>query len=105
MELMTIKETAAFLKVSPITVRRYIVARRLPAVRVGKGVRVKKEDVEKLPTPIEIETATRRGKIFTKDDALWNLVGIADKDVPSNVSENKHKYLAEAYADLHPGKQ
>lgn len=38
-----------------------------------------------------------RGKVFTKDDALWNIVGIGRSGL-TDVSENKHKYLAEAYA-------
>lgn len=42
-----------------------------------------------------------RGKPFTKDDPLWNIVGMARSEGPGDVSENKYKYLAEAYADLH----
>ena len=105
MELMTIQETAAILKVSPVTVRRYITARRLPAVRVGKGVRIRREDVENLPTPIEAQiNIGRRTKLFTKDDSLWNLVALVDKKVLSDVSKNKYKNLAEAYSDLHKQK-
>jgi hypothetical protein len=38
------------------------------------------------------------GKRFTRDDALWSIVGIADDPGgPTDVSENKLKYLAEAY--------
>lgn len=104
MELMTIQETARILKISPITVRRYIAAARLPAVRVGKGVRIRKGDIEKLPIPIEVETTSKgakQGKIFAKDDPLWNLVGIASSKGPTDVSENKQKYLAQVYGDLH----
>lgn len=47
--------------------------------------------------------ARRKTGIITKDDPLWNIVGMADRpgDPVSDVSENKHKYLAEAYADTH----
>ena len=38
---------------------------------------------------------------FTKDDALWDIVGIGRSEGPTDVSENKHRYLAEAYADFH----
>jgi excisionase family DNA binding protein len=48
MELLTIQETARMLKVNPITIRRYIESGRLPAVRVGRGVRVRKEAVDQL---------------------------------------------------------
>lgn len=37
-----------------------------------------------------------RGKPFTKDDPLWNLAGAGASGL-GDVSENKHKYLAEAY--------
>jgi len=38
-----------------------------------------------------------RGKVFTKDDPLMGLVGIGRSGGPGDVSEDKHKYLAEAY--------
>ena len=41
--------------------------------------------------------ASSRGKSFTRDDSLWNIVGIGRSGL-EDVSENKHKYLAEAYA-------
>jgi excisionase family DNA binding protein len=52
MELITVQETARLLKVTPTTVRRYITAGRLPAVKVGRAVRVRKEAVETLLVPI-----------------------------------------------------
>jgi hypothetical protein len=39
---------------------------------------------------------------FGHDDPLWNIVGIIDDDGPTDVSENKYHYLAEAYADHQP---
>lgn len=41
----------------------------------------------------------RRGKPFTKGDALFNIIGIAQgpADDATDVSANKLKYLAEAY--------
>jgi hypothetical protein len=40
------------------------------------------------------------------DDPLWKIIGLAkDKDGATDVSSNKYKYLAEAYADLHGGPQ
>ena len=39
--------------------------------------------------------AAKRVKVFTEKDPLWNIVGIADVG-PRDVSENKHKYLADA---------
>ena len=56
-------------------------------------------------TPVKVAERTRRPRrktgIITKDDSLWNIVGIGRSEGPGDISENKHKYLAEAYADLH----
>lgn len=52
MELLTVEETAKLLKINPMTVRRYITAGKLPAVKVGRRVRVRKEAVEGLLAPI-----------------------------------------------------
>ncbi len=105
MELLTIGDTAQILKVNPVTVPRYIADGRLPVVKVGKGVRVRKEAVEQFITPVETKrprkaASARRGKLFTKDDSLFNIIGIAkgSADGVTDVSENKYKYLAEAYA-------
>src|SRR5947209_19741709 len=99
MELLTIDETAQALKVSPTTVRRFIAAGRLPAVRVGKGIRVRKEAIEELVRPVEPREsrprpARRRGQPITADDPLWDIVGIARSGGPGDVSSNKYKYLA-----------
>ena len=43
------------------------------------------------------------GRPTSADDPLWKIVGMAEgeDDGIRDVSSNKHKYLAEAYADLH----
>jgi excisionase family DNA binding protein len=46
MELMTIKQTAAFLRVSMGTVRNMVQRGDLPALRVGKQIRFVREDLE-----------------------------------------------------------
>jgi excisionase family DNA binding protein len=100
MELMTIQEAADALRVAPITVRRYIRSGRLRAVRVGRLLRIEKDDVEALPEPVErdVETMLRDAKPITMDDPLWNIVGLLDgDDDPTDMSANKHKYLDEAY--------
>lgn len=102
MELLTVKETAEMLRVAPITVRRYIADGRLPAIRVGRGVRVRREGVEQLATPFEpgqpTSGATRRaGRALTREDPLWELVGSASDAHPSDASK-KHEYLADALA-------
>src|SRR5262249_17258604 len=49
------------------------------------------------------EEILRLARPITADDPLWNIVGMADSgpNRPTDVSRNKHKYLADAYADLH----
>jgi excisionase family DNA binding protein len=93
--------------VAPITIRRYIAAGRLPAVRVGRGVRVEREAVERFVEPVAPaspngETAkrpTRKRKtgILTADDPIWDIVGMGRSEGPTDVSQNKRKYLAEGY--------
>jgi len=46
--------------------------------------------------------ARGRSRVFTLDDPLWTIVGIATGAGSENVSGNVDKYLAEAYADDHP---
>lgn len=52
MDLLTVDETARILKLNPVTVRRFIADGRLPAVRVGRRVRIHKEAVEALLKPV-----------------------------------------------------
>ncbi len=101
MELLTVREAAQLLKVSAVTVRRRIADGSLRALRVGKGVRVRRESVDQFVKPIEpsVRERTRgpRGRPTSAGDPLWKLVGIADSVGPGDVSENKHRYLADAY--------
>jgi excisionase family DNA binding protein len=100
-ELITVQEAASLLKVSSITVRRYVAAGRLPAVKVGKAVRLRREAIEQFVTPVAprpdkiLPVKPRRG-VFSRDDSLWNIVGLVKSGGPADVSENKHEYLAEA---------
>jgi excisionase family DNA binding protein len=102
MQLLTVAEAALMLKVSPITVRRYIADGRLEAKRVGRGIRVEQEALERLPAAVNPSNPRSRGAIkgkpTSKDDPLWNIVGIGRTAAASDVSVKKKKYLAEAYA-------
>lgn len=51
MDLLTVDETARMLKLNPVTVRRCIADGRLPAVRVGRRIRIRREAVETLLKP------------------------------------------------------
>lgn len=53
-ELLTYRQTADLLKVDVATVRRWIMAGRLPAYRLGpQTVRVRRGDVHTLLTPVQ----------------------------------------------------
>jgi hypothetical protein len=68
------------------------------SVSVTAGALVIDED-----EPIDAEDLERIGRPFTPESPLWNIVGMIDSgpNGPTDVSRNKHKYLADAYADLH----
>ncbi len=94
MEFLTVKETAQLLRVSPITVRRYIAAGQLAAERVGRGIRVRRKAIEEFVTPVEPDALL--GKPTTDDDPLWEMIGTGTSESPNDVASNKHKYLADA---------
>ncbi len=102
MELLTIQEAAATLKVSRITIRRHIAGGRLKAVKAGKLVRISKDSLERLLAPIAPaagapQRLSRRTRCLTPEDALWELVGAFRTDEPTDASRT-HEYLAEALA-------
>jgi excisionase family DNA binding protein len=49
-ELMTVAEIAAVLKLNQQTIRNWIDQGKLPAVRIGRAVRIKRADFEQLLT-------------------------------------------------------
>ena len=105
MELLTIQEVAQIMRVNPITIRRHIKAGDIEAVSVGRRVRVKKESVDRFIKPIVPKTRQSkyrlRGKPTSASDPIWDIVGMASSKGPGDVSENKYKYLAEAYLHRH----
>ncbi len=94
MDLLTVAEAAGILRVSPITIRRYIASGRLRCVRLGRLVRVDRGQVEEM---VRGNDETRWGRPTSEDDPLWRIVGMfASEDGVTDVSLNKHRYLAEA---------
>jgi excisionase family DNA binding protein len=106
MELLTVREVAETLRVSPMTIRRYIADGKLSAVKVGRSVRVSREAIERFIEPVAPSAVGEREPaeegVITFDDPLWDIVGII-KDGPPDLARNHDKYLAEAYADRHDG--
>lgn len=50
-ELLTVKQVAELLQLHEMTIRRYIKAGKLPAVRIGRNVRIPRQAVEALLAP------------------------------------------------------
>lgn len=109
MNLLTVKETAEILRVSPLTVRRYISRNMLHAVHVGRGIRIQREELEDFVAPKKSTYFNSPGtdendpstwRPMTEDDPIWDIVGII-KDGPPDLAQNHDAYLAEAYEDKH----
>jgi excisionase family DNA binding protein len=47
-QLLTVRESATLLRLSENTIRQWIWQRRLPVVRLGRAVRLKRQDLEQL---------------------------------------------------------
>lgn len=106
MQLLTVQETAALLRVSPFTIRRYIASGKLEGVRVGRNVRIDRNAVTRLVSPELTPTAPNpktpgEGREFTFDSPLWDIVGMIEDDGPNDLSITTDAYLADAYADNH----
>lgn len=101
MELLTVREAANALGISPVTVRRYIATGRLSVVSVDGKMRVRRDVVDQLAVPTKPVVDGARipsGKPFTTEDPLWNIVGIGRSACEVDVSGNKHEYLAKAHS-------
>src|SRR6476659_8906331 len=98
MELLTVNEAAEALRVAPVTIRRYITKGRLHAVRVGRGIRIDKSEVERLPEPVdssdEFAWVPLSGRKYIKylkgpmrsNDPFGGIIGIGEGDPNENVS-------------------
>jgi excisionase family DNA binding protein len=121
MELLTVEEVAKRLRVAPVTVRRHIAAGRLPAVRVGRLVRVEEGAVAQLigtapgtgsePKGTSNVGVSGRaayitsgsdaapestGKPLAPDDPFWDFVGMWASDTPTDIANHKDEYIADA---------
>ena len=108
MEFLTVKETAQLLRVSPITVRRYIASGQLAAERVGRGIRVRREAIEEFVTPVVLSAGNRdieESELPTILEALEISVGIGGSGEPTGIAEHKDAYTADAIADREAGEE
>lgn len=92
MDLLTVQETAALLKVSDGTVRRHVAAGRLPAVRVGRLIRIRRAAIECFLAPVKPVS----WEPTTDDDPIWSIIGMATTDEPTDIARYKDEYIADA---------
>jgi len=45
--LMTVEETAAYLRLAPWTIRHWVCQKKIPYVRLGRSVRFRRKDMER----------------------------------------------------------
>ena len=62
-------------------------------LREGEEIIISLEEV-----PASEKKTRTRAKPFTGDDSLWKLVGIGRAEGTTDVSQNKHQYIADAYS-------
>ncbi len=58
-DLLSVEEMTRILKVSETTVQRWCRARKLPAAKIGKAYRIRKEDLDKWYEDKLIEAAVK----------------------------------------------
>ncbi len=66
----------------------------------GKGVLVE-HDGTFFSVKVKRSKTKTRGRIITPQDSILHIIGIGESKGPTDTSTNKHKYLADAYGDLH----
>ncbi|MGH2501252.1 MAG: hypothetical protein ACRDID_01930, partial [Ktedonobacterales bacterium] len=70
--------------------------------QVAAGKQVTVERGNQLVRLSRVRRANKRAqRHFSADDALWDIVGTGRSTGPTEVSSDKHRYLANAAADLH----
>ena len=100
-ELLTVETVAQVCRVHEGTVRRQIAAGKLRSVRVGRSVRVRREDLDAYLGSVSVQgsvTNLTNARPFTKDDPLWDLVGAFDDPDGAWVSGDIHRAVTDAYA-------
>ncbi len=97
LDLLTVEEAARELRVSAVTVRRYIKSGRLRCVRLGRNVRLRRDDIEGLVAEGSVEEFWKTVPAITANDPIWRIIGIANaSELNENVAE-KYKLLYEGF--------
>jgi excisionase family DNA binding protein len=112
-DLLTVKETAEMLRVSTITVRRYIASGKLAAVRVGRNIRIRRNDAERVieadartdfhqhseGSPVRhVAEARAAYSLSDKSTSIQNGAGLEES------KEDPARFLMEHYSEERQGK-
>ena len=103
-ELLTVATVAQVCRVHSGTVRRQIAAGKLRSVRVGRAVRVRREDLDAYlgsTSPREPATNLTDARPFTLDDPFWHLVGSFHDPDGAWISGDIHRALADVFEATH----
>jgi excisionase family DNA binding protein len=87
-KLYTIKEVSDLVGISEVEIIRMVMLKKLPAIRVGKAIRVKEEDLEKFLDSFvggdEVQSISKEPVLYTAEqvakilklsvDNIWNLL-------------------------------
>ena len=83
-EFMTVPEIAQLLKLNPQTIRNWIDADTLPALRLGRRVRVIRSDLDRLLANAAIGDPTRSEDGPSGGQAFWEGRWVAQADQPGS---------------------
>jgi excisionase family DNA binding protein len=88
-EFLTVAEVAQTLKLNQQTVRNWIDQGSLPALRIGRRVRIRRADFERLIEAGATRTGSTRAQPSSSAEDFWGgePVGAADSEQPTTASE------------------
>lgn len=88
-EFLTVAEVAQTLKLNQQTVRNWIDQGSLPALRIGRRVRIRRSDFERLIEAGATQPGSARAQPGASAEDFWGgePVGAADADQSANTSE------------------
>jgi excisionase family DNA binding protein len=73
-ELLTVPEAAALLRLKPSTIRAWVCQKRIPFVKMGRLVRIKRADAEAIisSNTVPIEPPTEQDPVINKIEEILN---------------------------------
>lgn len=101
-EYLTVNEIAEHLKLNPQTLRNWIDQNRLPAVRIGRRVRVRRTDLDRILAEGATAAVTPSGSTVAPTDAVEELAEALERArrLLGRRSATRRDELAEGLQDL-----